>query len=84
MVQNDYEPDVLQEKTVNSHNPKADSVQRRESVLIAGDQDDVRVIKTSLHEAAELSISEDDHKGSDPYNNTGQHVILKSRIDLKD
>ncbi len=48
------------------------------------DQDEVRVIGSRLHEAAELSISEDDDAGSDPYNSTGQHVIIKSKIDLQD
>ena len=84
MVQNDYEPEALQGKTVNSHNPKTESVIRTESVRINGDQDDVRVIKSNLHEAVELSISEDDDKGGDPYNSTGQHVIIKSKIDLQD
>ncbi len=48
------------------------------------DQDAVRVIGSRLHEAAELSISEDDDAGSDPYNSTGQHVTIKSKIDLQD
>jgi hypothetical protein len=84
MVQNYYEPDVLQGKTVNSHNPKTESVIRTESVRITRDQDEVRVIKSRLHEAAELSISEDDDVGSDPYNSTGQHVVIKSMIDPQD
>lgn len=84
MVQNAYEPEVIQGKTVNSHNPKPESVITAESVRITGDQDDVRVIKSNLQEAVELSISEDDDRGSDPYNSTGQHVIIKSKIDIQD
>ena len=79
-----YQSVVLQGKTVNSHNPKTESVIRTESVRITRDQDEVRVIKSRLHEAAELSISEDDDAGSDPYNSTGQHVIIKSQNDLQD
>lgn len=69
---------------MNSHNPKTESVIRAESVRITGDQDDVRVIESNLQEAVELSISEDDDKGSDPYNSTGQHIIIKSKLDLQD
>ena len=84
MVQNDHEPDVLQEKTVNSHNPKSEAVVKTESVRIKSDKDDVRVIKSSLQESAVLSISEDDDAGSDPYNSTGQHIVINSRLDPKD
>ena len=69
---------------MNSHNPKTESVIRSESVRITDDREEVRVIKSGLHEATELSISEDDDIGSDPYNSTGQHVIIRSKIDLQD
>jgi hypothetical protein len=42
------------------------------------------VVSANLIEAAELSISDDDDKGSDPYNSTGQHVIIKVKNDLQD
>ena len=69
---------------MNSHNPKPGSAARNESVRIAADKEQVRVVNSSLVEAAELAISEDCDKGSDPYNSTGQHVIIKSKIDLQD
>lgn len=69
---------------MNSHNPKTESVLKSESVNITSSQEDVRVIKSNLQDVAELSISEDDDQGSDPYNSTGQHVIIKSKIDLQD
>lgn len=68
---------------MNSHNTKAESGPELKSVRIASDEDDVRVVSANLLEAAELSISEEDDKGSDPYNSTGQHVIIKVKIDLQ-
>ena len=68
---------------MNSHNAKTESVIKSESVR-AGTEEDVRVIQSSLIGAAELSISEDCDQGSDPYNSTGQHVIIKSRVDLSE
>lgn len=62
---------------MNSHNAKTDSQAKLESVRIETDHDDVRVVKTKLKDAAELSISDDQDDGGDPYNSTGQHVILK-------
>jgi len=69
---------------MNSHHTKAESGPEIKSVRIASDEDDVRVVSANLLEAAELSISEEDDKGSDPYNSTGQHVIIKLKIDLQD
>ena len=69
---------------MNSHNAKTEPVTRNESVRTGTEREDVRVIESSLVEASELSISENCDQGSDPYNSTGQHVIIKSRIDLQD
>jgi hypothetical protein len=84
MVQNIHEPALVKGKTMNSHNAKTEPVTRNESVGTGADREDVRVIESSLVEASELSISENCDQGSDPYNSTGQHVIIKSRIDLQD
>jgi len=69
---------------MNSHNTKTEPVTRNESVRTVTESEDVRVIESRPIEASELSISEDRDQGSDPYNSTGQHVIIKSRIDLQD
>lgn len=69
---------------MNSHKTKAESVVRNEAVRIVADKDDVRVIKSNLKGVAELSISEDDDAGGDPYNSTGQHVIIKLELDSQD
>jgi len=69
---------------MNSHNAKTESVIKSESVRAGTEKEDARVIESRLIGAAELSISEDCDQGGDPYNSTGQHVIIKSRIDLQD
>ena len=69
---------------MNSHNTKTEPAPGIKSVRIASDEEDVRVVSANLIEAAELSISDDDDLGSDPYNSTGQHVIIKAKIDPQD
>jgi len=69
---------------MSSHNAKTESVMKNESVPVRTEKEDVRVIDTSLVAATEFSISEDCDQGSDPYNSTGQHVIIKPGIDLQD
>ena len=48
------------------------------------DQEDVRVLQMDLIEVSDLAIADDLNTGGDPYNSTGQHVIIKSRINLED
>lgn len=67
-----------------THNTKTESVVSRESASIVSDREDARVIKSKLDKVTDLSISEDDDAGSDPYNSTGHHVILKTRLDPMD
>jgi len=69
---------------MNSHNAKTESVEKNVSACTGTKKEDVRVIESRLVDAPELSISEDCDQGSDPYNSTGQHVIIKPRIDLQD
>ena len=69
---------------MNSHNAKTESAIRNESVRTGTEKEDVRVIDTSLVAATELSISDDCDQGSDPYNSTGQHVVIKSKLGLQD
>lgn len=75
---------LLQGKTMNSHNAKTNTQAKIERVRIETDHDDVRVVKSSLQDAAELSISDDPEIGGDPYNSTGQHVTLRIKRDLPD
>lgn len=73
-----------QVKTVNSHNAKSDAETKATSVQVEPDQDDVRVIRSNLKEAEALSISDDLDAGGDPYNSTGQHVVLKIKQEYPD
>ena len=64
-----------------SHNAKIDEVVSKESVRIETDSTDVRVLRSRLVEENALSIADDYDNGGDPYNSTGQHVIVKLEKD---
>ncbi len=64
---------------MNLHNPEIDNIVKDELVELKSEREDVRVIRNRLTEMPELTISEDDDAGSDPYNSTGHHVILKAQ-----
>ena len=66
-----------------SHNTKPGKVVSNEPLLVETDYKDRRVLKSELVDANELSIVDDDNPGGDPYNTTGQHLVIKSRIDAE-
>jgi hypothetical protein len=84
MLQNDNEPALVQGKPMNQHNTKTESVIRNGPVRTESERDAVRVTQSRLIGAVDLSISEDCDTGGDPYNSTGQHVIIKPKLDLQD
>lgn len=47
-------------------------------------QENVRVLQLDLTAANDLAIADDLNTGGDPYNSTGQHVIITSRINLEE
>lgn len=65
---------------MNSHNPKDDSVVIPESVHIVAEREDARLVNLNLSKDSHLAIAEEADTGSDPYNSTGQHVIIKSKL----
>jgi hypothetical protein len=69
---------------MNSHNIKTESIVGNGPVRIGSENEAVKVTGSRRVEATELSVSEDRDQGGDPYNSTGQHVIIKSKIDLQD
>jgi hypothetical protein len=73
------EQTLSQGKTMNSHNTKAEPVASKESTGVETDHKDVRVLRSRIVEADELSIADDFDNGGDPYNSTGQHVIIKPK-----
>jgi hypothetical protein len=66
---------------MNSHNAKIDAVVTREVVRIETDHQDVRVLRSRLTDANALAIAADYDNGGDPYNSTGQHVVIKLKKD---
>ena len=84
MLQNDNEAAPVQGKIMNPHNTKPESVIRNGSVRSGSERDAVRVTSSRLIGAVDLSISEDCDPGGDPYNSTGQHVIIKLKTDLQE
>ena len=72
------------ERTVDSHNTKTGKVVTHEVVGSETDQENVCVLQLDLIAANDLAIADDQNTGGDPYNSTGQHVIIKSRMDLED
>ena len=68
---------------MDSHNTKTDKVVTNEVVRSEAGQEDLRVLQMDLIEVNDLAIADDLNTGGDPYNSTGQHVIIKARINLE-
>jgi hypothetical protein len=69
---------------MNSYNSKTEAIKRTDAVQIVPERAEPRLIKSQMFDIDQLSISEDCDPGSDPYNSTGHHVIIKSKLDLQD
>jgi hypothetical protein len=69
---------------MNSYNAKADVVVTKESVRIETDHKNVRVLRSTLLDENCLSIADDYDNGGDPYNSTGQHVIIEPNRDVNE
>lgn len=69
---------------MDSRNTKSDGVVKHESVEIKAERSDVRVLNLDLVEPEGLELADDPDLGSDPYNSTGQHVIIKPKTNLED
>ena len=65
---------------MNSHN--VEKVARSESIRLESGKP--RASHDELAADVELSIDDSFDLGSDPYNSTGRHVIMKSKIRLED
>ena len=66
---------------MNSHKTKQEAQVRKSPVAVETDlKKNVRVLQSELNEVDELALA-DDNLGGDPYNNTGQHCIVKPRRD---
>ena len=67
-----------------SHIMKMSKVVSNEPVRVETNLKEMRVLKSELFDANELSIVDDYNPGGDPYNTTGQHLVVKSRINIED
>ena len=66
-----------------SHRMKTSKVVSNEPVRFETDHKDMGGLRSELVDVNELSIVDDD-TGGDPYNTTGQHLVIKSRINIED
>jgi hypothetical protein len=69
---------------MNSHNTRPDFVHYKTPVRDDSAVEEARVISTKLIKDVNLTIEHDVDDGCDPYNSTGQHVVLKQRKLPKD
>ena len=68
---------------MNSHNTKPDFAFHKTPILTEEVKLETKVARRSLLNHAELSIADDTDNGCDPYNSTGQHVILKAKLQAR-
>lgn len=63
---------------MNSHNANPVFAYHKTPVADASATEEAKVISTKLIKDLDLTFNDDD-TGGDPYNTTGQHVILKQK-----
>ena len=64
---------------MNSHNAKARFSFHKTPVTDEAAAEEAEVISSKLIQDTELSINDEADLGCDPYNATGQHVVLKKK-----
>ena len=69
---------------MNSHNTKPVFDYHKTPVLTEEVKLETKKASKSLVKEAELSIADDVDGTCDPYNSTGQHVILQAKLRRKD
>lgn len=69
---------------MDSHNTETETVVSEESVDVETEESGVRVLNWGRVSPEDLSIADDPNPGGDPYNSTGQHVIIKPKINLEE
>ncbi|MDA0994653.1 MAG: hypothetical protein O3A13_13620 [Proteobacteria bacterium] len=69
---------------MNSHNAKPDFSFHKTPVVGKDYVEEAKIVGLRLRNDVDLSIADEQDSGCDPYNATGQHVILKQRKFSKD
>ena len=65
---------------MHSNNPRPEFAFHRTAADARADRDQTNVVSARLQAGTSLSIADDPDFGCDPYNSTGQHVILDARL----
>lgn len=65
---------------MNSHNTKPETSYHKTPATSDESIAEAAVLSTSLVTQSELSLDDDFDLGTDPYNSTGQHVVLSQKI----
>jgi len=82
-VQNWSEASQSKGNNVNPHNTNQQPDEQGQPVRIVATRENVRVIGSGVTGPAALVLADDD-TGRDPYNSTGQHVIIKMKLAPQD
>lgn len=77
---NVYELLGSERDTMNSHNPKPEMSYHKTPAASKERIAAAKVLTSSLVVQAELSLDDDFDLGTDPYNSTGQHVVLSQKV----
>ena len=64
---------------MNSHNAKPAFSSHKTPVADYSTLEDARIISSKLTSETNLSIDDDLEQGCDPYNATGQHIIVQQK-----
>jgi len=67
---------------MNLHNKKTEAIVSDEKVGTSADLEDVHVLGSELVDVNKLAIADEVDTGGDPYNSTGQHVVIKSQLEI--
>lgn len=67
---------------MSSHNTKAAFAFHKTPVVTDTDKEEAEVISTSLIIDSELTIADEHDTGCDPYNSTGQHLVIRPKKPL--
>lgn len=69
---------------MNSHNTKLDFTYHKTPVVADTDAKEAELVSASLTNESGLQLDDDFDLGCDPYNATGQHVVIKSKNSPKE
>ncbi len=68
---------------MNTPKPKPDLAFHKTPVATDAQRKDAERISTALIKSTSLTVVDEPDGGCDPYNSTGQHVILQARLARK-